>query len=339
MMIKIYLACFLCIVQMSNAQTKRKTAKSSVAVIQTQPSPIITTTTTVVTPNSPTPRSSVVNAQKTYSTDLIIKTDGTTIDAKIIEITPTEVVFKKFNNLNGPIFRLSRNEIKSIRYANGEVDNNIQTVQPINSRRVGGAVVSSNPNDVNQSTKASSGGYNKKRFGILGGINSYKLNFSNNTSSVKTSSSTGFNLGFIGDFPLSNDFSLRVSPYASFKNTIMPSGKTLSTTSISGVVNGLYHIPISQGNFVLGGGLALDYFLSANNGGTTWDIGNNPVNDDLLPLDYGINITGGYDARTWSASVYYTFGLANLEPKFGNGSSLTFNSSTVGLQLNYWFGN
>ena len=320
---------------MSNAQTKRKTTKSSVAVIQTQPSPA----TNVITPRSQTPTSSVENNKRTYSADLIIKTDGTTIDAKIIEVTPTEVVFKKFNNLNGPIFRLSRNDIKSIRYANGEVDNNIQTVQSINSRRVGGTVVSGNSTNANQPTKSFSGEYNKKRFGILGGINSYKLNFSNTTSSAKTSSSTGFNLGFIGDFPLSSDFSLRVLPYVSFKNTIYSNGLTLSTTSISGVVNGLYHIPISQGDFVLGGGLALDYFLSANNAGSTINIGNNPVTDGLLPLDYGINITGGYDARTWSASVYYTFGLANLNPKFGSGSSTSFNSSTVGLQLNYWFGN
>lgn len=325
---------------MSNAQTKRKTTKSSGAVIQTQTLPTITTTTTVVTPSSPTPRSSVVNTQKTYSTDLIIKTDGTTIDAKIIEITPTEVVFKKFNNLNGPIFRLSRNDIKSIRYANGEVDNNIQTAQIINSRRVGGTDVSSNPNNANQSTKASSGGYNKKRFGILGGINSYKLNYSSGINSGKTSSSTGFNLGLIGDFPLSNDFSLRVSPYASFKNTISSRGNTLSVTSISSVINGLYHIPITtQGDFVIGGGLALDYLLSADSNGTTFNIGNNPVKDEILPLDYGINITGGYDARTWSASVYYTIGLANLNPSYGSGSSVKINSSTVGLQLNYWFGN
>jgi hypothetical protein len=72
---------------------------------------------------------------------------------------------------------------------------------------------------------------------------------------------------------------------------------------------------------------------------STINIGNNPVTDGLLPLDYGLNITGGYDARTWSASVHHTFGLANLNPKHGSGSSTTFNSSTVGLQLNYWFGN
>jgi hypothetical protein len=334
---KIYLVCLLSIIaQISTAQTKRKTTtQPTVVVIQTP------TTTTVVTP-SPAPTKPVAETKKTYSSDLIVKADGTTIDAKILEVTPTEVIFKKFNNHDGPIFRLHRSDVKSIRYASGEVDNNIQIAPPSNTSQPNEAIVNSNISQTNQYAKPLFEGFNRKRFGILGGINSFKVNISSGTNSVKTSAGTGFNIGFIGDFPFSRSFSIRTSPYASFKNTINLAGNTTSVTSISGVVNGLYHISSTQGDFVVGGGLVLDYFLSGDSNGTTLKIGNNPKTDDILPLDYGVNIIGGYDARAWSASAFYTFGIANLNPSYGNGGTYgtySESTSTVGLLLNYWFGN
>jgi len=52
--------------------------------------------------------------------DLITKKDGTDIQAKILEVTSTEVKYKKYSNLEGPTFTLLKSDILIVRYENGE---------------------------------------------------------------------------------------------------------------------------------------------------------------------------------------------------------------------------
>ena len=52
--------------------------------------------------------------------DIITKKDGTDIQARILEITTSEVKYKKFSNIDGPIFTLPKSEILTVRYENGE---------------------------------------------------------------------------------------------------------------------------------------------------------------------------------------------------------------------------
>ena len=55
-----------------------------------------------------------------YAQDLITTNDGTDITAKILEITPTEVKYKKYDNLNGPTYTMNKSEILIVRFENGE---------------------------------------------------------------------------------------------------------------------------------------------------------------------------------------------------------------------------
>lgn len=57
-----------------------------------------------------------------YSQDVIVKKDGTTIISKILEVGTSEVKYKKFSNQDGPLFVISKSEILSINYENGEKD-------------------------------------------------------------------------------------------------------------------------------------------------------------------------------------------------------------------------
>lgn len=50
--------------------------------------------------------------------DLIVLRDGNVIEAKVTEITPTEIKYKRFNNLNGPVIVISKTDVLSIRYEN-----------------------------------------------------------------------------------------------------------------------------------------------------------------------------------------------------------------------------
>ena len=52
--------------------------------------------------------------------DLIVKTDAAKIEAKVIEITPEAVRYKRFSNPDGPTYVLPVAQIHYIQYANGE---------------------------------------------------------------------------------------------------------------------------------------------------------------------------------------------------------------------------
>lgn len=66
------------------------------------------------------------------SQDVILKKDNTTVLSKILEVTTTEIKYKKWSNQEGPTYSISRSEVVSINYQNGEVDrfNNNSMITP-----------------------------------------------------------------------------------------------------------------------------------------------------------------------------------------------------------------
>jgi hypothetical protein len=56
------------------------------------------------------------------SQDIITMKTGEDILAKISEIGPTEIKYKKFDNLDGPMYTLLKSEVLMIRYENGTND-------------------------------------------------------------------------------------------------------------------------------------------------------------------------------------------------------------------------
>lgn len=63
----------------------------------------------------------VMSAMSAFCADIIITTKSEKLEVKIIEISSTEVKYKKVSNLQGPTFVLSTDEINTIMYENGEV--------------------------------------------------------------------------------------------------------------------------------------------------------------------------------------------------------------------------
>lgn len=57
-----------------------------------------------------------------FSQDVITLSDGRTIEAKILELTPDVVKYKKADNLEGPTYTVPVIDLKKIRYANGSED-------------------------------------------------------------------------------------------------------------------------------------------------------------------------------------------------------------------------
>ncbi len=54
--------------------------------------------------------------------DLIVQKDGSIIKSKVYEVTQTEIKYKKFSNLDGPLYTIGKSDILSINYENGETD-------------------------------------------------------------------------------------------------------------------------------------------------------------------------------------------------------------------------
>jgi hypothetical protein len=55
-----------------------------------------------------------------YAQDLITTKKGEDIKAKILEVSSTEVKYKRYSNLEGPTFTISTRDILMVRYQNGE---------------------------------------------------------------------------------------------------------------------------------------------------------------------------------------------------------------------------
>ena len=56
-----------------------------------------------------------------FAQDIIVTKDAKKIDAKILEVSTSEIRYKELDNLDGPVFILRADEIVTIIYANGKV--------------------------------------------------------------------------------------------------------------------------------------------------------------------------------------------------------------------------
>ena len=54
--------------------------------------------------------------------DIIVKTNAEEIKSKVLEVTQTEIKYKKFENLTGPTYSISKSETFMIKYENGIKD-------------------------------------------------------------------------------------------------------------------------------------------------------------------------------------------------------------------------
>lgn len=55
-----------------------------------------------------------------FAQDVIVKTDGSTIVCRVVELSSTEVVYKKWGDLNGSNYVMDRTMVSAINYENGK---------------------------------------------------------------------------------------------------------------------------------------------------------------------------------------------------------------------------
>jgi hypothetical protein len=79
--------------------------------------------------------------------DIIVLRNGDEIKSKVIEITPTEIKYKKFDNLGGPTIDILKSDVFMIKYANGTKDVMASSISPASTES--GNAGSANPASVN----------------------------------------------------------------------------------------------------------------------------------------------------------------------------------------------
>ena len=57
-----------------------------------------------------------------HAQDIIVKKDVNTIVSKVLEVNASDVKYKKYSNLDGPTYTISKAELLSINYKNGDRD-------------------------------------------------------------------------------------------------------------------------------------------------------------------------------------------------------------------------
>lgn len=62
----------------------------------------------------------IVSTLSAFAQDVIVMKDGSTILSKVIEISTTEIKYKKWNNQNGPNYTIVKSDVQAINYENGE---------------------------------------------------------------------------------------------------------------------------------------------------------------------------------------------------------------------------
>ncbi|MFZ1083058.1 MAG: hypothetical protein WAO19_14165 [Candidatus Kryptoniota bacterium] len=73
-------------------------------------------------------------AATAFAQDVIVLKTGDEIKSKVIEITPTEIKYKKFDNLQGPTIIISKSDVFMIKYANGTKDVMTSSNSPANTQ-------------------------------------------------------------------------------------------------------------------------------------------------------------------------------------------------------------
>jgi len=55
-----------------------------------------------------------------FAQDVIVKKDGSTVVCRVVELTSSEIVYKKWSDLNGSNYIMSRSDASAINYENGK---------------------------------------------------------------------------------------------------------------------------------------------------------------------------------------------------------------------------
>ncbi|GAB3995782.1 hypothetical protein GCM10028807_36830 [Spirosoma daeguense] len=292
-----------------------------------QPRPRQTTKKPVVkTPPAPTPKP-----------DLLIRRDGTQQEVRVIEITDKEIVYKRFNNLDGPVFRSQKADFSSLKYgSNGEIEQFATAAQPAPTQHAPVQPAPVQPTSTQPASAPtpapvyktpSSFSSKKTRFGLWAGGQSAIIAFDGSTEGSK--SILGFRGGLLFDRAIGNAGSFRTHALYSSKGTSSTSSNlTLNLNYLEVPFDFLYKIQTPGVQFLVGGGGYFGTLLNANL---------NSVDAAKLfsTTDAGVRVSGWVDLPSGlTLNVFYNLGLLDINS--GINTRETWKNRTLGFGIGYF---
>jgi len=278
-----------------------------------------------------------------YAQDTILKKNGERIEAKVMEITTTEVKYKKYTNLNGPMYTIGKLEISIITYEDGSrdiFDNSYKPASPVTPPT---PPPSSTPPPYQAREPVHTPQYStppiqKKpvvRFGLKAGLGIANLHddFYENNTEREIYSQLGFTGGFVLDFRVMKYFAIQPEFLISMKGCTVEGYTVLISTSdghtmydhafeersmnftyLEVPVNLLFTLPIRNDKIYLGGGPYVAYGVYGKNKSTFTNQGIN-IDDEIIDSSKEYNLFSGeqkeYNPFDWGLNFIagYEFGM------------------------------
>lgn len=69
---------------------------------------------------------------KVNGQDVIVKKDGSSILSRVLEVNPDNIRYKKYSNLDGPVYTVSKSDVLSVNYQNGEIEKFGEVINNVN---------------------------------------------------------------------------------------------------------------------------------------------------------------------------------------------------------------
>lgn len=199
------------------------------------------------------------------------------------------------------------------------------------------------------------------KFGAKAGLNLSNMLSKDNTTTYSKDykMKSGFHIGAIAEYPLSEIFSVESGLFLSskgFKAQIMidsfgfpidiKAEATLYYLDIPITAKASYNIGAAKIYGFAGGYLGIGLsgkiktemsafvFAQSDNQDVSW--GSDENNDDFKRLDYGLSVGAGAEIQSFLLEVTYGLGLANLAPSTTGGAKE--NNRVIGISVGYKLG-
>jgi len=259
--------------------------------------------------------------------DIITKTNGDEIKAKVTEVGVSEIKYKKFENVSGPTYTIAKSDIFMIKYENGEKDmfgksadasgvsGQTSTQDPSSSEPVRQKLQTTrqalqNSSQTGQSTTQQQNvttsqfvPVGKTQFGIKGGLNFASESGDNGE---QTGSRTGLHIGFFLETPISQKVGFQPELVYSMQGGSF-SGGTRKLDYINLPL--MFKFYVWQQRFSIDAGLQFGYLISAKE--DSYDI------YDLSSLQkFDVSICVGVSYKITNQLDVYLHGIGGMTKIF-----------------------
>lgn len=261
--------------------------------------------------------------------DIIIKKDGTRVEAKVSEILDSEVKYKKHENLNGPIYSMQKSDIISIDYENGTKDVfSEEESKSIETKPSENQALSKDLGDSENVIQSSRKYLYTKDFKFIiggsfffgGGPEKHDLFMTADGENVTLSPGGGFGFDLVFGYLVSEKIELDLNTgfqMSSLSKTLENADADFLRFFISSDVKYLIPTKNNNGAWKIGGGIGYYIPTSLN---VEWNDMSN-ISDGNLEIEYdgslGFHIVGEYEMflpqKNWALGLYFKYYYTQYE--------------------------